>query len=82
MPECPACHIDSEFIYIGPIHVECINPFCRHYDNDTRQEYDKARDTHPNDTLEYDFSDLDEEEETKDEDIYQQWLFPRGITKD
>lgn len=77
MPECPACKIDSEFVYIGPIHVECIRPSCRHYDNKTREAYDKA--VNP----EFDFSDLNEEEETKDDKEIFSWMFgPNGFTKD
>ncbi len=81
MPKCPACKIDSEFVYIGPIHVECISPFCRHYDNKTREAYDKA--VNPDETLEFDFSDLNEEEETKDDKETYGWMFgPKGFPKD
>ena len=79
MPKCPECGLNSEFIYIGPLFVECINAFCRHYNNETRKAYDKAIGKHPSDTLpEEDFSDLTSDEETKadDADTWPGWAFP------
>lgn len=31
MSECPACHTDDQFVYIGVIHVECPNENCVHF---------------------------------------------------
>lgn len=41
MPECPACKVDSDAIYVGYTNVECINPHCRHYSDKARKLYDE-----------------------------------------
>jgi len=43
MPECPACHITSDYVYIGAIHVECPNEHCPHFNQETKEASQKAK---------------------------------------
>ncbi len=78
MATCPECDTESEFVYLGLIHIRCINPFCRHYDTESRKDYDAVC-MEGNTSLEFDL-----EEETKDEAIDEafNWFFPQGVIKD
>lgn len=46
MPQCPACKIDSDAIYVGYYSVECINHHCRHYSEKAKKQYDELT-AHP-----------------------------------
>ena len=47
MSTCPYCSWESEFIYISPLTVECVNPRCGYYSDTVRNAYEAAQ-RHPN----------------------------------
>jgi len=59
MPKCPTCGTDSEYNYVGAIHVECVNYNCQHFNREAHEKWleDERATPTPSapDDVEYDY---------------------------
>ncbi len=48
MPQCSSCKTQSDFIYVGIIHVECITKDCKNFNKKVYEAWQAFRKTEQN----------------------------------